>query len=107
MPLGLLTAAMAPCHTITAAPVYSPIPVYTLDDDDIDDDIDIDIENWQIKAHTTPPLVETHTREVHTRVFLINPFAWHLYVVDEIEETEEVGECERRAEEEGRRRGGS
>lgn len=98
MPLGLLTAAMAPCHTITAAPVYSPIPVYTLDDD---------IDSWQIEAHTTPPLVETHTREVHTRVFLIDPFAWHLYVVDEIEETEEVGECERRAEEEGRGRGGS
>ena len=79
MPLGLLNANMESHDGITAAPVYSPIPIYTFDDDDDD-------EVWEEDVNSTPPLfMKGGVDGVMT--FIIDPLAWLLYVIEE--ETEE------------------
>lgn len=78
MPLGLLVADMGPRYAVTAAPVYTSIPVYVLDDSETSLD----------EVNTTPQLIEKHsTGEDGPIIFEIDPLAWWLYVIEE--ETEE------------------
>lgn len=81
MPLGLLKADTDPHYTITAAPVYSPIPIYTFDDDDLDDE-----KSWKDEVDLNPPLFMKCGKD-DVMTFVIDPLAWLLYVIEE--ETEE------------------
>ncbi|KAF1922750.1 uncharacterized protein M421DRAFT_10293 [Didymella exigua CBS 183.55] len=82
MPFGLLTADMHPRCAVTAAPVYSAIPVYTFDGDDDDDSLK--------ECDTTPPLI-VQADEGGCVIFDIDPLAWMLYVIDEETEDEMGG----------------
>ncbi|KAF3040987.1 hypothetical protein E8E11_001113 [Didymella keratinophila] len=69
MPLGLLNADIDPHYGITAAPVYTPIPIYTFDDDDD--------ETWEDKVDPTPPLFMKSSKD-GVVTFVVDPLAWLL-----------------------------
>lgn len=77
MLLGLLNADMDPSYIITAAPVYSHIPVYTFDDDD---------GVWEDEHGSAPPLL-VKSGKCGVMTVVVDPFAWLLYMIEE--ETEE------------------
>ncbi|KAJ4399651.1 hypothetical protein N0V91_009304 [Didymella pomorum] len=65
---GLLNADMDPHYSIIAAPVYSPIPIYTFDEDKV----------WEDEVSPIPPLFMNGGKN-----FVIDPLAWLLYVIEE------------------------
>jgi hypothetical protein len=77
---GLLNADMDPHYSIIAAPVYSPIPIYTFDEDKV----------WEDEVSPIPPLFMNGGKN-----FVIDPLAWLLYVIEE-ETNEELIEFEMR-----------
>lgn len=82
MSLGLFNADMDPRYPVIPAPVYSPIPVYTFDDDDRFSEDNEDDEAWRDEVNPTPPLfMKCGMNGVMT--FVIDPLAWLLYVIEE------------------------